>query len=254
MICVTINGLLFILKELKNLNVLIVIIWFFMTSYDLIIVSQSSSQELIDATQRAIDSCLADCPVNVILVETFAKYDYRNVNITIRYIGDFNYNRALNMGLTAAHNDIHILANNDIIFQSGWSKIGDIMKSMGYLSASALSTDARQSKFQRGDFVYEGYEIGSFLTGWCIFIDKTLPQKICRLDERFNFWYSDNVYADQLKRAGIKHALICNCQVDHITSLTLSRQTPQTKRRFTLMEMYKYAKGQKVHGGDCPVI
>jgi hypothetical protein len=34
------------------------------------------------------------------------------------------------------------------------------------------------------------------------------------------FWYSDNVYADELLKHGIKHALVTRSKVDHIVSQT----------------------------------
>src|SRR5665648_800354 len=104
-------------------------------TYDLIIVSQSSP-DLIHMTQNCIDSALADTKdINVILVESGQPYKYENVNKFIEYNGVFNYNRALNLGLKHAKGDVHILANNDLIFKPGWSKIGELMKLNGYHSA-----------------------------------------------------------------------------------------------------------------------
>jgi len=203
-------------------------------TYDLIIVSRSSHPELIRNTQHAIDTCLADTKkVNVILIETYKKHYYRGVNEMIFYTDDFIYNHALNLGLEHRKNEIQILANNDIIFQKGWSKIGNIMRANNYLSASALSGDLRQRWFQRGDWAYEGYLIGFQLSGWCIFCDHKLWDKIGKLDEIYKFWFSDNAYAEQLKRAKIKHALICSVFVDHLGSRTLNKCDSQTRMLYT---------------------
>ena len=44
-------------------------------------------------TQDAIDSCLADgADVNVIMVETFKIANYRNVNKTVLFTGEFKHN------------------------------------------------------------------------------------------------------------------------------------------------------------------
>jgi hypothetical protein len=102
------------------------------------------------------------------------------------------------MGLKYRKSDIQILANNDIIFKPGWSKIGGIMRVNGYLSASALSNDKRQLCYRRGPYAYEGYDIGFHLSGWCIFCDSQLWNKIGWLDETHLFWFSDNAYASQL--------------------------------------------------------
>jgi hypothetical protein len=216
--------------------------------YDLIIVAASKDDALRKMTQEAIDSCLMDrADVNVILVETFKKYTYRNVNTEIFFEGEFNYNHCLNLGLKHRKGDVQILANNDIIFQRGWSSIGETMKTYGYLSASALSNHPRQKAFQRGDFAYEGYEICLYVTGWCLFVDKNVWDKIGALDESYRFWYSDNVYIEQLKRAHIKHFLICNVLVLHYISRTLAKQDRKTKIELTNAERKNIQNRNRTH-------
>lgn len=88
-------------------------------TYDLIIVSQSIPT-LIPVTQQCIDTARADTDdINVIVVETGEPYKYPGADIHLKYEGQFNYNRALNLGLKHVKGDVHILANNDIIFHSG---------------------------------------------------------------------------------------------------------------------------------------
>ena len=100
-------------------------------SYDLIIVSKSEG-DLIQMTEQCIASARQDnADLNIIIVETGQPYKY-DVDKIIEYNGEFNYNRALNMGLKYAKGDIHILANNDLVFHKGWSRIGDLMKEYGY--------------------------------------------------------------------------------------------------------------------------
>ena len=198
-------------------------------TYDLIIVSKSSELSLIMMTQNCINSARKDnTELNVIVVETGAKHNYNADNI-VMYEGSFNYNRALNLGLKYAKSDIQILANNDIIFHKGWSSIGDIMQVNEYLSASALSNAKQYRQFKKGFWAYEGYRIGYEIAGWCIFTHKSLWEQIGKLDERHTFWFSDNAYADQLKKKGIKHALICSVQVDHLESRTFKKQNRATQ-------------------------
>lgn len=178
--------------------------------------------------------------MNVIIVETGKKVTYNGVDIIVEYKGPFCYNRALNQGLNYCKGDIHVLANNDLIFRPGWSKIGDLMLLNGFGSGSALSEDPRQRGFQRGDYAYEGYNIGSHLTGWCLFATKETIQKIGKLDETFDFWYSDNVYAEQLRKAGIRHGLFCNVEVDHITSVTLKTLPYREQRRLSFSAKRRY--------------
>lgn len=224
-------------------------------SYDLIIVTKSD-KDLIPVTQRCIYTALADgAEMNVIVVETGQRHEYSGADKIVEYSGDFCYNRALNMGLEHAKNDVHILANNDLIFQPGWSKIGDLMKVNDYHSASAISGHLTQ--FQRGDLVYESYLVGYVLTGWCLFVDRYCIEQIGKLDESVSFWFSDNLYACQIKAAGIRHGLFTNCQVDHMASQTLRKQPSRIQRRYQMGEFNKfnqrahyYAQRERMHKAD----
>lgn len=214
--------------------------------YDLIIVSKSTP-ELKKFTEQTIKTALMDkAEVNVIIIETSGKkVSYPGATV-VMYEGQFNYNKALNIGLKKATGDIHILANNDLVFHKGWSQIGEQMILNGFDSASALSLDRRQSMFKRGDWIYPGYEIGTHLTGWCIFVTKQCIEKIGSLDESFEFWYSDNVYADQLRAAGLKHGLFCNVQIDHVTSVTVRTISREQQMKYTRDAIRRYTKLMKM--------
>lgn len=205
--------------------------------YNLIIVSYSKNN-LSRLTEQCIASALQDgADLEITVVETGSPYPY-DANM-VPYLGTFNYNRALNLGIRSSREcDVYILANNDIRFHKGWSKIGDLMVSNGFGSASALS-GSRES----GEFIYEGYQIGTVLKGWCIFATSETIRKIGKLDESYEFWCSDNVYADQLKRAGIRHGLFCNVRVDHLESSTLKTVPFGVRRRYTLQSLKQYNHG-----------
>ena len=213
--------------------------------YDLIIISQSSPA-LIPVTQQCIDTARADTQdINVIVVETGQEYCYPGADKIVKYEGVFNYNRALNQGLQHVRGDVHILANNDIIFHSGWSKIGDLMKANGYHSASAKAWHL--TMFEDGEHIYEGYQVGYNLTGWCLFVDRYCIERIGKLDEGVTFWFSDNLYAEQLQLAGIKHAMFCNVRVDHLCSKTLIKQPARIQRQYQRGEMHKYVTRKRYY-------
>lgn len=214
--------------------------------YDLIIVSQSKD-ELIQVTQNCIDSALKDgADVNVIIIETSGqRIEFKGANDYVLYSGPFCYNRALNLGLERAKGDVFILANNDLIFHQGWSKMGDLMAINGYHSASAIN--GMQNKFNLGNHVYDGYQISLTLTGWCIFMDRYCYETIGKLDESVSFWYSDDLYACQLRAAGIMHGMFCNCRVDHIASRTLKRQPSRVQRMYEIGEGHKFKIRQRYY-------
>ena len=216
--------------------------------YDLIVVACSSSKRLIDITQRCIDSARQDtCNLNVIVVETFLQtYAYEGCKI-VEYRGEFNYNHALNIGISHSKGDLLILANNDLYFHPGWSDIGYLMHANGFESASAYSSDHGKRGIRRAAEVWEGYNIGTLLTGWCLFVTRSCINKIGKLDERVDFWYSDNVYADQIQAAGIRHGLFCNIQVDHLESQTLKTLTYRKQRKYSFDNKKKYASRQTIN-------
>ena len=73
-------------------------------TYDLIIISKSVD-DLIGVTQTCINSARIDgADLNIIVVETGNPYKY-DVDKIVSYNGEFNYNRALNMGLKYAKSD-----------------------------------------------------------------------------------------------------------------------------------------------------
>lgn len=214
-------------------------------SYDLIIVAQSSGN-LINITQRCIDTARADgADMNVIIVETGQPYKYEGADKFIEYNGEFNYNRALNMGLKYVQNEVHILANNDLIFHPGWSKIGELMKVNDYHSASCVSGDMLH--YKNGNFIYEGYDVEYILTGWCIFVDRYCIEQIDRLDETVSFWFSDNLYACQIRAAGIHHGLFANCRIDHMVSQTLRKQSSRIQRQYQLGEFHKFKNRERYY-------
>ena len=86
------------------------------------------------------------------------------------------------------------------------------------------------------------------------FLDDYCLDKIGKLDETVSFWFSDNLYALQLKAEGIKHGLFTNVQVDHIGSQTLNKQHRNIQRYYQIGEMNKfklrakyYAEKERMH-------
>ena len=72
--------------------------------------------------------------------------------------------------------------------------------------------------------------------------------RIGGFDYPVNFWYSDNVYAEQLKAAGIKHALVGNSIVRHLESQSLRKvvkgkvRIDMQKGQYKIFEQYKKEK------------
>ena len=183
---------------------------------DLVVVSNGRSPELIDMTQRCIDSFHRTTKTicHVVCVE---KYPIGYAGATVvNQPEPFCYNKCLNEGYKYTDARWICFANNDVIFMEGWD---DIIH-YGYDSVSPLNP---------GWFLHtepdsgakEGYEIGKHVCGWCLVVKRSVMEKIGGFPEGVDFFYSDNLYADVLRYHGIKHALVTNCRVSHKPSTTL---------------------------------
>jgi len=204
---------------------------------DIIILSKGDTEELKKMTQQTIDSCHAsekDIEFNIVVFEQIHGVKYENCT-TVNYIEDFHYNRLMNRGIAMSKNPYVCLCNNDLLFQKGWAE--KCIKS-GYLSCSPNHTTHLQESIR------EGYEISynGEVKGWCIFIDRKLFDIIGKIDESVMFWYSDNVYADQLKKHNVKHALIRHATVLHLESKTLNLLDEKTKHEYTSGQFKLYKK------------
>jgi GT2 family glycosyltransferase len=183
---------------------------------DVVMPADSSMASLRRMTQRCIDSLIAseDMKFNIVVIDG-NKDSLGFVGAkTIVYHFPFNYNKCVNLGLTYGNADVVAICNNDLLFDRLW--LTKTLEAMGekYLSASP------NNKLSSGGIV-EGYKIEKILLGWCIVVKRKVFEQIGPLDESVTFWYSDNLYGEQLRKAEIKHILVLNAFVRHLGSQTL---------------------------------
>ena len=213
-------------------------------SLSCVIVSCQKSDYHRKITEQAIKSAGVPC----IVVETNPNSKPYDDCLTLFWTLEFNYNKCLNFGLKHTSTKYVALCNNDLIFTPGWQKITDVMDYFGLMSASPYSQyNPHPQPYKVSNMIHYGYRIGHEMLGWCIVINKELLTIIGKLDETHKFWCSDNVYADQLEKADIKHALVCNSVVNHIgggskTINALRNNSAQKYFEYTLKEYEAYAK------------
>lgn len=216
-----------------------------MSNISCVIVSCQKTNYHRVITEQAIRSSGVEC----IVVETMPEAKPYNTpkTQTLFWTREFNYNACLNFGLMHTNTEYIALCNNDLEFKPGWEKITDVMSYFNLLSACPFSElNAIPNPYRKGNTLHYGYDIGHEMLGWCIVINREILQHIKKLDETYKFWCSDNIYADQLKQADIKHALICNSIVNHIGkgSKTLNTLPSQKYFEYTVNEHAKYAKNK----------
>lgn len=218
-----------------------------MSNISCVIVACSKSQYHIDITRQAILTSGVDC----IIVETHPNAKpYKEAKLNLFWPKEFNYNACLNFGIIHTDTEYIALCNNDLVFTKDWTKITERMQQNKVLSASPFSLYSNHRHGYRNDgSIKYGYWIGHELLGWCIVVHKDIFSIIGKLDESRKFWCSDDVYADQLKSAKLKHMLDCGSVVNHIGggSKTLKTVPKKVYDDYTINEYnrYKYAKANQ---------
>ena len=234
-----------------------------MKEVDIIIISWAKDEELRQVTLNAIDSLLEDKSVNynVYVVESNkdVNYDYYNDPSfhwgskhlyveTIHTDEPFGYHKYLNIGRRQGNSKYVALCNSDLTFEKGWAL--EIIKVMeehpNIKSASPWCPQTQKDNSQHKDKTYIGHRVRGELAGWCIFQQRDIYDQISELNESVDFWFSDNIYADELKLRGIKHGLVCNSVVNHhdgnLGKTGNSAIDESTKQKYTMGQQKQYIK------------
>jgi len=205
-----------------------------------IILCNTLNNDLKQMTQNAINS-LHDSETehefDVFLIESNYNMlekpmSYENVIYYPIIKDEFNYSKYNNIGmLKIAYEEIYfkhkqydyvVLVNNDLIFHKGW--FSEQLKSfelMKYDSISPLSPGWFLHKHMEPQSVYEGFDVGGSFAGWCLTFTRDAIDKIFPLPEELIFWSADNWIANKMQQLGMKHALVTESKVTHLTSKTL---------------------------------
>jgi len=208
---------------------------------DIVFVTNSKTGPLWLMTRNAIRTATLNAGMEigqVVVVEENLVAKPQPDTKMLYYDFEFNYNKCLNLGFSVCKSKYIAFCNNDLYFSEDWAK--------NAVSAGYLSVSPTPRHYFKG--VMEGYEIGKQLLGWCIIVDRIVIERIGGFDTPVKFWFSDDVYAEQLKAAGIKHALVGNSRVKHLTSQSLMKVVKGKKRmsmqrgQLKLFEQYKKDK------------
>lgn len=212
---------------------------------DVVFVTNSKKAYLWSMTRNAIRTARENAGVQIgkiVVVEQCLTARPQPGTKMLYYDFEFNYNKCLNLGFSVCNSKYVAFCNNDLYFEQNWAKNAIYaMKTHGFLSVSP-------SPKHRHSEIKVGYTVGKQVLGWCIIVDRVVMERIGGFDYPVNFWYSDNVYAEQLKAAGIKHALIGSSTVRHLTSMSLRKvvtgreRANMQKGQFKIFEQYKKEK------------
>lgn len=228
-----------------------------MTEIDICIISWAKTPELEQVTKAGIESLLQSedkdkIKFNIIVVESNenVKYDYPDTK-TLYTKEPFNYNGYLNFAVQQGKSPYILLANSDLTYEKGWASniIAEMEKNSKLLSASPFCPQLYQSQYFASSNTHYGYRVRVELNGWAIFQKRSIYEKIKELDTGVEFWFSDNILADQLIFHKIQHALVVNSVVNHHASnLGITGKTILDKQKmdeFTTGQHAKYLEASK---------
>lgn len=193
---------------------------------DCVILTKTVDERFYKMTNDTIESLINSEPsikFDIKLVESNYsspfRYNYSNVE-TIKPIEQFNYNRFLNLGLEKCHNDWIILSNNDVTYTTNWftNLMSEHDKDPELLSMCPYEPNWHKQYYPIAVDVNYGYSSKTFITGWCIIINKKVVERIGKFDEQFAFWYQDDDYGRTIQKHNIKHAMIKSSVVYHLGS------------------------------------
>lgn len=222
-----------------------------MNKIDVVIVSDAKTKALYDLTWNTIRTAQQDAGVHCIVVEKQTSVNYAEFpnTETHYYDFDFNYNKCLNWGAAYGTAEYIAFCNNDLRFQSGWTRIIDNMKRYHIRSASPICprTAREYNLSPNSGMKFTGTnvrtnEVRMMFAGWCFVWERSLWQKLGGHDERRKFWTADNASLIQLKRAGLRHGLDTTVVVDHLQSQTLQTLDKATRDDYEWNEARKFNK------------
>jgi len=191
---------------------------------DIIIISCGKFELHRNLTQNAVNTCInSRGDFRILVIETCQDVKYQNCEtFYFPTANKFNYNKALNYGMSLCKDKYVALCNNDIIFHKEWSQ--NIIHVLDNYADSACPFDvgyhvnykeALKYKLTQGNHIFINNQVRVFFVGWCFAIKREVWNKIGGFNEGVEFYFSDDIVIEQYKKHGIKHALVCNSLVDH---------------------------------------
>jgi hypothetical protein len=222
----------------------------FSEGVDVIVVSLGDTPERRAMTNTAINTLLASDQLvhfNIVVVEHYKDFlkeghVYEGCTVVVPQEEKFNYNLYLKYGIKHSSGaPWTVLANNDLIFHRGWmTTIMKMYTITGINSFSPWNDSTHPSKFPgQTKLLHVGYRVAYELAGWCMVVRREVLDRM-ELDTRVMFWYSDNVYADELKRLKERHALVSESLVTHLESATIKVFNKDKLHQYTHQQTKNY--------------
>jgi len=220
---------------------------------DIVILSFAQTEELKQVTIDCLNSLMAaEDPelirFNIIIIESqkeLKPFQYK-YGQTIYPDQPFGYNRYMNIGIAMTSSPYVCLCNNDLLFHTGWAtKMIKHFTNFPELSSASPICSVHHPGMM-GIEVNSGLRMGNTIrvevSGWCIFIRRTLFNLTGQLDENFIFKYASHDYMNTLDVLNINHILVTSSIVDHLDHKTLHGQSEERQNELTTDQAVYYKK------------
>ena len=213
---------------------------------DVIILTDSSDVALTQRTIDTLHDSESDFKFRVQLVDSGTQdlLRYKGYHNYIHPEISFNYNKFLNIALTYCLTEWVVISNDDVAYERWW--FSEMMKVHNYredIEAFSPKDPLLYARWFPNHFVgtdskyHESYAVTEALQGWCTVIKRCALDKILPFDEMFDMYYQDNDYAERLKQAGIKHALVRHSIVCHMETLNVGHISEAKSRKLKIDEI-----------------
>ena len=204
---------------------------------DIIILSKALTPQMHKMTQTAIDTAISGAnslPVNVIVIEQNRRATYTNAQ-TIHNSNQIHYNKWMNHGAEQGKSEWVMFCNNDLIFESGW--LHQLLIANHPIMSPKCPKDYRQVDVLENEI---GDKCGRNLSGWAIFMKRSLWLNIGKLPEVVSFWFSDNSTIKEVNKLGISPMLVPSSIVRHLGSVTSRTTDSRTMTDLTWLQCKIY--------------
>ena len=201
-----------------------------------IMLSRTTSDRIYKMTQNAISSIVnSKCPEfpfepgKLVVIESNKSFfgQYQHASSVFYDKQYFNYNHALNLGLSAVNADLEddnqwfCFMNNDIVCERDWLVS---LQKVAIDDNDIVSLSPRCKKVT-ADEVECGYTLGRHMQGYCFLSNSRALRALGgKFDETFNFYFQDDDYLETLRTKGLKHAVVKSSVVYHLGQQTTGNE------------------------------
>lgn len=216
-----------------------------MQQVDVVMLAYTGTRAIYEMNARAIESLRAGDPgiqFHVYLLESNPEFaalgwEYDAETQVIYPQEKFNFNRFNNLGAALGKSDWIVFSNNDVVYGPGWCSAMLAAHASDPRLRCLCPVDAESEHTPAGTFgPQERYRIGHHVritfTGWCFMVQRAVLAETGPFDERFDYYFADDDFTMQLRRADILNAAVVGAQVHHLAHVTSRTQSLDISEKF----------------------